>query len=392
VCANGRFGRFYGRLRYLALMTVRGLIRLINKKEARRPWREPGFLGSTTTEKENPVMTTYPTTKPIADITINQRHRKDLGDVEVLAASIKDIGLLHPVVITPDNVLIAGARRIAACKQLGWTEVPVRVVNLDEVVKGEYAENAHRKDFLPSEIDAIRRALEPEEKVAAKERMTLGKVCTGSTKTRDKIGEFAGVSGETVRKIAAVVKAAEKHPKKYAGIVDEMDRTGKVDKAYREIQRPTRDALGHPYDPGERTVKQPKTPPTPTDDQLLAMIEQALAGDATFQAKVEALPSWRTSSVTARPVADDDDEVAAIFQAAVDKDLPGDRPPPTPTPGPVQEMSAESIVPENVDDDFPQMPEFLRRKEEIRDGLLRRMPYLEHDPDRLEEMVLDRIR
>ena len=33
---------------------------------------------------------------------------------------------------------------------------------------------AIRKDFLPSEIDAIRRALEPVEKASAKERETLG--------------------------------------------------------------------------------------------------------------------------------------------------------------------------------------------------------------------------
>ncbi len=42
----------------------------------------------------------YPT-KPIADIKLGQRHRKDLGDIEALAASIKEVGLLHPVVINP---------------------------------------------------------------------------------------------------------------------------------------------------------------------------------------------------------------------------------------------------------------------------------------------------
>ena len=89
-------------------------------------------------------------TANITDISVDKRHRKDLGDVDALAASIAEIGLLHPVVVRPDRALIAGARRIAACKQVGWTEVPVRVVDLDEIVKGEYAENAHRKDFLPS--------------------------------------------------------------------------------------------------------------------------------------------------------------------------------------------------------------------------------------------------
>jgi hypothetical protein len=112
-------------------------------------------------------------------------------------------------------------------------------------------------------------------------------------------------------------------------------------------------------------------------DQDMAAIRAKVSGKAT------AAPAITQPD-------DDDDEVAAILQAAVDQF--GDRPPPPPTPGPVQETSAESIVPENVDDDFPEMPAALRRKEEIREALIQRMPYLRHDPDRLEEMVLDRIR
>ena len=41
------------------------------------------------------------------------------------------------------------------------------VVDLKDVVRGEFAENAMRQDFLPSEVDSIRRALEPFEKPAA---------------------------------------------------------------------------------------------------------------------------------------------------------------------------------------------------------------------------------
>ena len=62
----------------------------------------------------------------------------------------------------------------AALQALGWREVPVTVVDLDKIVRGEFAENAHRKHFLPSEIDAIRRTLEPIERAAAKERMSDG--------------------------------------------------------------------------------------------------------------------------------------------------------------------------------------------------------------------------
>jgi hypothetical protein len=41
-------------------------------------------------------------------------------------------------------------------------------------VRGEFAENTIRKNFLPSEIEAIRRALMPQEKAAAKERQRQG--------------------------------------------------------------------------------------------------------------------------------------------------------------------------------------------------------------------------
>ena len=97
----------------------------------------------------------------------------------------------------PDDVLIAGVRRFQACKQLGWTDVPVRIVDLDEIVRGSLAENSQRKDFLPTEIDAIRRALEAIEKAAARGRMSegarVGKISTPSAagRTRDKIGALA---------------------------------------------------------------------------------------------------------------------------------------------------------------------------------------------------------
>ena len=43
----------------------------------------------------------------IAEITVGERHRKSMGDLSGLMASIEREGLLHPVVVTPDNRLIA---------------------------------------------------------------------------------------------------------------------------------------------------------------------------------------------------------------------------------------------------------------------------------------------
>jgi N6-adenosine-specific RNA methylase IME4 len=141
-------------------------------------------------------------------------------------------------VVHPDGTLIAGGRRLAAVQQLGWHEVPVTVVDLVDIVRGEFAENVYRQDFLPSEIEAIRRALAAIEKTAAKERMSAGgkgwKVSTPSGKTRDRIGAFAGVSGRTVEKIARVVAAAERDPR-FAPLVAEMDRTRRVAGVHKKL-------------------------------------------------------------------------------------------------------------------------------------------------------------
>ena len=64
----------------------------------------------------------------IDEIVVGDRHRRDLGDIDGLAASIEDIGLLHPITVDEQSQLLAGARRRAACKRLGWRDIPVNVV------------------------------------------------------------------------------------------------------------------------------------------------------------------------------------------------------------------------------------------------------------------------
>lgn len=65
--------------------------------------------------------------RTVSSIQVGARHRHDLGDVEGLAASIQKYGLLQPITITPDGVLVCGARRLAAIKKLGWETVRVWV-------------------------------------------------------------------------------------------------------------------------------------------------------------------------------------------------------------------------------------------------------------------------
>lgn len=58
----------------------------------------------------------------IQDILIEDRQRKDYGDIDELAECIEKIGMIHPVVLSKDNGsfrLLAGGRRIEALKSLG---------------------------------------------------------------------------------------------------------------------------------------------------------------------------------------------------------------------------------------------------------------------------------
>ena len=79
----------------------------------------------------------------VEDIKLGERHRSDLGDIASLAESIIEVGLLHPIVVTPSRLLIAGRRRLEACKALGWSTVPVRTIDLENVVLGEAVEQFH---------------------------------------------------------------------------------------------------------------------------------------------------------------------------------------------------------------------------------------------------------
>jgi hypothetical protein len=135
---------------------------------------------------------------PCDAIRVVGRHRRDMGALEVLAASIATVGLLHPPVITKDGVLICGERRLLAARDiLGWKTIPVIVIEVPSIVEGEYAENEIRKDFAPSERVAIGKAIEDEIGKRQGQRTDLELVedlpqVPPGTKTREIAAERAG--------------------------------------------------------------------------------------------------------------------------------------------------------------------------------------------------------
>jgi hypothetical protein len=139
----------------------------------------------------------------IEAVHVGRRYRP-VRDIQSLQASIAELGLLQPVVIHPGGFLIAGARRVAACQALGWDEIPARVIDLDQVIRGERDKNVVREPFTPSEMVAIGGAIEELERAAAKQRMSegarVGQISTPSGRTRDKVAAAVGVSGRTYEK------------------------------------------------------------------------------------------------------------------------------------------------------------------------------------------------
>ncbi|MCJ0765336.1 ParB/RepB/Spo0J family partition protein [Variovorax terrae] len=88
---------------------------------------------------------------------VRQQNGHDKEGLSQLAASIKQHGLLQPIVVRPATedeapaqwTVIAGRRRLAACKMAGMTELPAIVAETDEArsYEMEIAENIQREQM-----------------------------------------------------------------------------------------------------------------------------------------------------------------------------------------------------------------------------------------------------
>lgn len=194
------------------------------------------------------------TTLALADVKVNGRHRKDLGDLESLIESIATKGLLHPIVVNTDGYLIVGQRRLEACRSLGWTEITVNVAaHLDDAraaLEAERDENTCRLDMGLAEKLALGKALEELERPRAaarkgartdlqpEEKFSLGE----NGKVDDLVGETLGMSGVTYFRARYVQDAAadetldENLHDKVKEAADAMLRTGKVAPAYERVK------------------------------------------------------------------------------------------------------------------------------------------------------------
>lgn len=89
----------------------------------------------------------------VDDIQVKAGRRElDTNHVRELADSIKELGLLNPLTVDKDNVLIAGLHRLEAVKLLEWPEVECTVSSL-EGLRAELAEID--ENFVRNDLSAI---------------------------------------------------------------------------------------------------------------------------------------------------------------------------------------------------------------------------------------------
>jgi ParB family chromosome partitioning protein len=113
--------------------------------------------------------------------------RREIGDIADLVCSIKEKGVLEPILVRPNDgrfEIIAGERRFHAARAAGLSIVPCIELDVDErgVLEISLIENLQRRDLDPfEEADAIQDLCERFEYTHEKIARKLGKARTSIT-------------------------------------------------------------------------------------------------------------------------------------------------------------------------------------------------------------------
>lgn len=146
----------------------------------------------------------------IDKIVVGDRIRKDFGDIQELAEDIKENTLLNALVVTPSGegtyLLIAGERRLRACKLLGYKAVPVNTVGVEDAERAlmmEISENECRKEFTKTERLEYARKLARIESAKSEQgkRSDLAQNVVRSERNRsaNAVAQTLGTNRETLR-------------------------------------------------------------------------------------------------------------------------------------------------------------------------------------------------
>lgn len=154
----------------------------------------------------------------IDEIVVKDRVRKNAyAHIKDLMEDIQKNGLINPITINADKVLLAGFRRYTACKALNWTDIPVHMVNTrdeEQDLQVEISENELGEDFTMTERLDYARRLERIESEKAKGRMSdggKGRQNSDNLRTDETVAQKTGIgSRDTLRKAQEIAENKDK--------------------------------------------------------------------------------------------------------------------------------------------------------------------------------------
>lgn len=176
--------------------------------------------------------------KDIHPSKLNPRLEVNLERLNELAESVKEVGLLEPIIVRPVNEayeVVVGERRYRASQQAGLEKVPaiVREYSDDEVVQLNLIENIHREDLSAVEKGKVCKYL----------LENCSKKYPSQTELAKKVGVSRDAISLWLRTVEVVPKEVQKYvaPSTVSGQVPE----GKIDyltavKVGRSIDEPER--------------------------------------------------------------------------------------------------------------------------------------------------------
>lgn len=228
--------------------------------------------------------------RTVDSIQVGHRHRRDLGDLDALAASIDRDGLLQPITITPDGLLVCGVRRLAAIKQLGWRTVNVWVRSAISDRLGhllaEQDDNQLHKTLTPLEAAGLYREIKTLMAEDAARREAAGQF-TSEYQPRWKNGSaesaepMTAPAGDARRQAAEMVTGAASYTRlEQIGYLERVVADPETPEALRADARAALAAIGAggPVDPAYQRVRDlERSGDAARDAHLHDLAEQALA-------------------------------------------------------------------------------------------------------------------
>jgi len=217
---------------------------------------------------------------PLARIVIGTRRREDLGDLQSLMASIARHGLIHPIVVDDEHHLVAGQRRLEACRRLGKEVIEIRTLGSlteAELRELELEENLHRKDLTQLERDKVLVARGENAAAILRDRDEAALPPSHPTAgwdgghmpgprpkpdTTEKVADFLGVSKSTLNNARRHVAAVAGHPE-----LAQEGQTGAIRGAKRQAGKARQPTKAPP----SRHPKRPRPEGTPGRNWLRAL-------------------------------------------------------------------------------------------------------------------------